>query len=333
MAEPGSFHLDFEPTVAHINFLSENNIERQDELFGVERFKGLPMVQKFSLAHHVLMAGFFAEELSVMGHDVDPGRALWKGEYHDEPERVTGDVPTPEKRAMSSEEREKFEAWELEIMQDFEPKLDKPTWADSATQLYVDHRRKETVEDRIVNFFDKWDASNEAVHEIVCGDGGDEFSEILGRYKEIIAELRGQNLDWLEPIEKLFGEEVFTVPDPGTLTKKTLEDMSYASAKSFIEEIAKGNPFSYTFWLAFNSYLSGLGFLLMTFPGWEEKMPPKVLRAIELVKGGKNEYISPSGLVIPGREEEAAMKFARSLSIRSISSLFDIFDRRIDNQA
>lgn len=319
--------LSADPTIAHINFGSKDNLKRAEELTSIPRFQGTEMEQRTTDGEHIIrVIGFStiaSEALLESGFPINQSIVMWNADYHDEPERGTGDVITPVKMAMTAQEKEAFDAWEMEIMHELEETLDKPTWAQSAAGIYEKYRRKDTVEARLVNFFDKWDASNEAVHELICGGAGKDFDVILGRYQKIIADLREKNQDWLPIVENFFGEGIFSVPTREEIQRRQLEDVKFDTVGSFLNSIIEGNPDSYGLWLGFNSYFWSTAFIERTFPGWVDKIPQPIIRAARLVEAGISEYRTPAGLIIDTDETRRAMRFAESMKVRSTLSLLE----------
>jgi 5'-deoxynucleotidase YfbR-like HD superfamily hydrolase len=309
------------PRIDRAPFLKTHSHKRLGQLLDVPRFQGAEMTQRTSVLHHTLRVtgstAIISEILLEAGTPIDQFKAMYMADMHDDPERSdpAGDIPTPVKRQWTDEERRKFKEREIEAIRNSGEELDIPSWVESAADLFTEYREGQTLEARVVNYLDKWDAVNEVTHELVAGDNQAEFAQILERYRAIMAELETPNSDWLPIVRDFLGTDVFTVPNLTDIHKKTVQDLSFESSDSLISSLCKDNPQGYFFWIALNRVVHNINFLDLTFPGWVEQIPPQIQQAIEAVKQRKDFLATPSGLIIASGEATKAMNFAREMNL------------------
>ena len=134
----------------------------------------------------------------------------------------------------TEERRVEFEEQEAAAIRELGPTLDIPTWAKSAEAIFAEYRKGETLEARVIQYLDKWDGMNEATHELVCGDNVTDFVPILERYREILAGLEERNVDWLPVVRDFLGTDIFSVPTPPDLHRKTVDDLDFTSADNLV---------------------------------------------------------------------------------------------------
>jgi len=317
------------PNIAHINFSSEENLQRGEELADLPRFQEVEMTQRTTVMHHSLRVNIegtvIADILLEAGVRVDQEKVMFMSDYHDDAERKdpAGDIPTSTKAQWTKEERAEFERRETEIIKGLEPSLDKPAWAKSAEALFTEYREGKTLEARLIQYLDKWDGMNEATHELICGDNMTDFVPILHRYQGRLLELEEKNADWLPVVRDFLGVDIFRVPEPPELHKKTVGNLDFTNADSLLGSVCDGNPKSYLWWMALSKAVYRRYFLEFTFPGWMDKMPQPIIAAIDAIKEGHDFVATPSGLLVVSDETTKAMMFAKSLDQNHLSKILE----------
>ena len=277
---------------------SPEDIDRDAGLFGIRRFGAIAeMAQRTTVLDHSIrvmsISVRFAEMLLALGVKMDMPRIIFISPHHDDPEIKTGDYPTPVKTHATPEERARMDAEELEAAAAIEHLVAKPSFVRSFSEIMAEYRQQATVEDRLVNFVDKFDGLNEAIHEVVTGTNKVGFRQVIEEYRPIFTKLREKNRDWQEVVENFVGPNFFDFPDPDSLTPKSIEDVNFSTAGRFIESIAAGNPDSYKLWLIFGKAAFRLRFLEHFLPAWTNLIPKPVLDDITRVKHGEPRIILP----------------------------------------
>lgn len=171
-----------------------------------ERYEGVPMINRTNLLIHSLRVKALAQAVGIVIDeridaqlegleprdkisDFDHFLVVTGSDQHDVVELITGDYPSPTKRAMTTEERKKLEEQEdqaaVKICQGYFG-FTKPEQIQRYVDLLKQLRKKDTVEAQIVNVADKWDALGEKLHEICCGN--ESFMPFLENSRQIFAE-------------------------------------------------------------------------------------------------------------------------------------------------
>lgn len=307
------------PSIAHIDFLSDINRKRAQELLNLPRFQGVEMTQRTTVMHHSLRVigevTVISEILLEAGITLDQEKTMFMADFHDDAERrdPAGDIPTSVKMQWTEERRAEFEEQEAVAIRELQPTLDIPIWAHSVEAIFAEYRKGETLEARVTQYLDKWDGMNEATHELICGDNVTDFVPILERYRGILADLEERNADWLPVVRDFLGTDIFSVPTPPELHRKTVDDLDFTSADNLVGSVCDGNPKSYLLWIAFNKAIHTRAFLDLTFPGWIDKFPQTIVAAVDAVIKGQSFITTPSGLAVVSDETTRAMGFAKSL--------------------
>ena len=319
---PPEGYLDH-PDVAHIDWFSANELKRALLLRNTPRYTAIEnMTHRQSVLEHSVRvansASLLAQLLYSKGFDIDPRRALFMGDHHDDPEILTGDIPSPVKRNATGQEKERLETGEKLASMLVENLIAKPRSIPRFfPDIFQELKDQQTLESRVVNFADQWDGLSEAIREVICGDFPEPFVRVIEDYRPVFVNLLETNKEWLARISEIFGENTFAFPDPSSLVPKNLDDLDYNSGDSFIDSITAGNPKTYRLWLRFHKALFRINFLSAIFPGWINKFPKAVLNDIESVKSGTE--TRTSGLVVPRQLDISNVTFGQSLALDTFS--------------
>lgn len=293
--------------LAHIDFHSPKEQERARRLLAIPRFGTIEkMTHRTNVLLHEMRvansANLLAKAFLAFNKDQEPidlRKVVFFADHHDDPEMETGDIPTPSKINATEEERKTMEADERAATAKVDHLVSKPLWARSFPEEFEEYKSQKSLEARIVNYADKCDGLNEAVHEVVCGENKEKFRRVVEGYRQTFEDLNKKNENWLEIIKPFFGQDAFDFPNPQALVPKNPSDLNYKTVWDFMKSIGEGNPRSYFLWLRFNKSLFGLDFFEFTFPGWMDKFPQEVLDDIKRVKNKEPFKKSKSGLLIP----------------------------------
>lgn len=191
------------PDIAHIDFASSLEIERGNRLHAIPRYGTIEnMTHRTTVLLHAIRvanhAKFFARAfmtLSKNQQDIDLRKITFFGDHHDDPEMETGDIPTPLKITATDDEKRVMEANEKLAAAKVDRLVSKPLWARSFPEEFEEYKSQKSLEARMVNYADKWDGLQEAVHEVVCGDNKEKFKKVVEDYGDIFDELNQSNQD------------------------------------------------------------------------------------------------------------------------------------------
>ncbi len=275
------------PDYIHMDWFSPEVLARDKALENIPRFGSIAeMTHRPTVAAHSMKVPFFSfyigQALMEAGVELDQPKLVYMGQHHDDVEIVTGDIPSPKKRTANRTERRRMQKEEKEAIRQLEGTIPKPLWLGSVEGLMDEYRGQDTLESRIVNYFDKWDGLHEAVNEVVCGDNGEKFKEVIGDYKVEFDELNKNNRDWQQIATYIFGQSIFQFPNPDALQAKTLTDVDFSNAVTMAASLAKDNSFDYYWWLFMNTAIFKTWFFDYVLPGWKEDLPKEVKDDFEL---------------------------------------------------
>lgn len=192
-----------------------------EDLAEIKRFGAeAVMVHRPDLLTHSLrvrsLAYLLAEHLEHQETYSDYVRLGHLALSHDNPEVITGDIPSPEKSVMSLEEKARLRSQELVATH----RLSKRYVPEEFRGLYLDlHHEvseKKTVEAQVVKVADVWDGLCETLNEIRCGN--DAFYPVLENYRKIF-----ENLHEYEPwqgVASFFGfDDIPTRKEAGRMPR------------------------------------------------------------------------------------------------------------------
>jgi 5'-deoxynucleotidase len=252
------------------------------DLREVERFQGLPMIHRTTLHDHTTRvrgaALHIASSLQRQGTSLDVPKLIRLAQHHDDPEIITGDIPSPVKRAMSTDQRTALKAVEDQAAL----VLAKRYFPDHLQAKYLaDYQEigaKKTSEAQIVDLADKWEGLSETIHEIRCGN--EVFYPVLENYADIFDGLKIHPL-W-DVVSSLPQLQLDTIPTPEEASQipRVSLDLLSQGAEAFRRAALDPNvPAFYNTWrnislTAFHTPGSAL------FPGWRNELVAAGLMSI-----------------------------------------------------
>lgn len=173
-------------------FAPKGEERRIQDLEQVLRFEQAEkVIHRNNLHTHMLRVSYLSHDLAqhlkqTHSLPVDPSKTHRLARYHDDPEVITGDIPTPIKYSMKPHERQKLRKAEEEAIKALATRYFGLNPLNRRRRQYLqdqlDMTKKETLEARIVNIADKIEGLCETIHEIRCGNAT--FHQILNNYRK-----------------------------------------------------------------------------------------------------------------------------------------------------
>ena len=147
--------------------------EWQEALGGIPRFHKMEMIHRTSLLTHAYRVRQISLGIGRVcteaGYEINQSTIARRSLHHDDPEVETTDIPSPEKRAMTPEQKAQLRSEEMDAARRLAIKF-----TTLPRETYISDQeegsRKETVEDQIVDVADKLDGLCETLHELRCGN-------------------------------------------------------------------------------------------------------------------------------------------------------------------
>ncbi len=239
----------------------------------IKRFSAVPdMIHRTDLWTHArrtaylgaLLGGMVAREEKL---DIDINKIFRMGYHHDDPEFITGDLPSPLKQALSQEEKQALKGDEARAI-----KALALLFGHNRPEGYLsDHHEmtaKESPEAQILDIADKLDGLGETLHEIRCG-GNPAFIKVLRDYRRLLDEFgkkydiwnRLRNHPWL-------GMSKFpTLNQANSIPKIKLEDMKEKN-KAWEKLLEGPMPQFYRTWLELSMKIFDVRTEKFLLPGW-----------------------------------------------------------------
>jgi len=149
--------------------------ERKNKLKSIKRYNhNEPMFYRTHLGMHARRVCWLVEELLQIAKQedsqLDPEKARALALVHDDTEIITGDVISPDKKAMSLEQKQALQKREEEAIQFLAKTFPKEFHSYNYEELLREAQAKESKEAQLVNIADKFDAFGEALHEVFAGN-------------------------------------------------------------------------------------------------------------------------------------------------------------------
>lgn len=262
-------------------FGTNREARRIQDLEQVLRFdQAERVIHRNNLHTHMLRVSYLSYELALhlqtnYALRVNPARSQRLALYHDDPEVITGDIPTPIKYSMQPHERMQLRKAEEEAVRALATRYFGLNPLSKKRRQYLEDQRdmtkKESTEARIVNIADKMEGLCETIHEIRCGN--DTFYPILDNYRSFFTSF----------IPK---EPLFKIVNASNTYRLTLESIPTIDEARFLKPITlsvyKTDPD--TFWSnTFDENLPGFykKWLIITasklsfaalFPSWKRQI-------------------------------------------------------------
>lgn len=190
------------------------------------------VIHRNNLHTHMLRVGYLSYDLAryiQQNHDlhVNPIRAQRLALYHDDPEVITGDIPTPVKYSMRPQERMKLRKAEEEAVKALATRYFGLNPLSKKRRQYLEYQRdmtkKESTEARIVNIADKMEGLCETIHEIRCGN--ETFYQILNNYRKFFQTF-------------ISNEPLFEIVNADTTYRLTLETIPTVNQVQMLQPIS-----------------------------------------------------------------------------------------------
>lgn len=254
---------------------------RVQDLEGVLRFdQAEKVIHRNNLHTHMLRVGYLSSDLAkhlLANYDlkVDPVKTKRLAQYHDDPEVITGDIPTPIKYSMKPHELLELRKAEEEAVRALANRYFGLNPLSRKRRQYLqdqhDMTKKETTEARIVNIADKIEGLCETMHEVRCGNLI--FDEILNNYRSFFKSfIPNEPLFELvnaDPLYKVTMETIPTVEEAKKLQPIRLKDFRKDPDLFWNAVFDKNLPSFYKRWL----YVSAVKFASQSvFPGWKKEI-------------------------------------------------------------
>ena len=263
--------------ISLLNYRGE--ARRVQDLESVLRFdQAEKVIHRNNLHTHMLRVGYFSAALAThlrTNYDVhvDPEKTQRLAHYHDDPEIITGDIPTPIKYSMKPHERLALRKAEEEAIKELATRyFSVNPW--KKRQYLSDQRDmtdKTSTEARIVNIADKIEGLCETLHEIRCGN--ETFDKILNNYRAFFASfIEKEQLFELVNADNTYKVTMDSIP---TVTSaRALESISLETFRSdpelFWKDVFADNlPGFYKQWLIVSATKLETRAL---FPGWKKEL-------------------------------------------------------------
>lgn len=280
------------PYTLSVESLTNPNFDRglrdwTRKLFKVERYSGLDMIHRPNLLIHSMRVKSLSQGLGVvldragtqdLALDFDHFKVVTLADQHDVAEIVTGDILAPDKRRMSSKQRKSLMQKEitasLEICrQYFTPVTDETINRYLALQLEV--QGKNTIESRIVNVADKWDALGEKLHEIACGNF--EFIPLVENSREVFEDFKQYDFwKYIGGDSRLMLNDIPSSVELQYLSRIDRTKIDDDNFENSVQSQIKDWPICYRSWLE----LSFINFWKFSpqfiFPGWYPGLEQKL---------------------------------------------------------
>lgn len=162
------------------------------DLSQVKRFREDPMTCQATVYDHTLrvegLAAYFGEYLERRGVKVNQEKLLFQARHHDDPEIITGDIISPRKGAMTSDEREELRVAEERAIAILAERYFPEQMRLLYTSRYHEMEAKQSTEAQVVDIADKLDGTLETIRELRAGN--ERFVPIFNRYRGIIRQFQ-----------------------------------------------------------------------------------------------------------------------------------------------
>ena len=235
------------------------------------------VIHRNNLHTHMLRVSYLSYNLAQHLHEsydlqIDPVRAQRLALYHDDPEIITGDIPTPIKYAMNPHEKLALRRAEEEAVRKLATRYFGINPWNRKRQQYLEYQKdmtkKESPEARVVNIADKIEGLCETIHEIRCGNNT--FSLILNNYRHFFDSFIANEplFDFVnaDPTYKITLNTIPTAEEAKSLQKITVGVFKQDQTKFWQQVFAPTLPNFYKQWLL----VSATKFQKQAlFPGWK----------------------------------------------------------------
>jgi 5'-deoxynucleotidase YfbR-like HD superfamily hydrolase len=259
--------------------LFEGLFKRAGDLERVPRYSALEMIHRTDLRLHttrtVPLVDDVAQVLRGLGITIDKDKAKVLLSLHDDPEVITGDIPSPVKLVMNDAEKAALDEKERQAT----IALSERYFPGKLQEQYVEYARevqeKQTVEAQAVDIVDKWDGLCETLHELRCGNNV--FLKPLENYRSLVIPRLQRHQIW-EPVSThpdIQLQRIPTIEDAHAFPKISIDTYTNYGAEAFWRQVMDPNvPEFYKRWVnctlfgGINPYKGAASL----FPGWKEQL-------------------------------------------------------------
>lgn len=254
---------------------------RKQDLERVLRFdQAEKVIHRNNLHTHMLRVGALSADLAQhlltnYDLDIDPIKTKRLALYHDDPEVITGDIPTPIKYSMKPHERIKLRQAEEDAVKALATRYFGLNPLSRKRRQYLKDQRlmteKACIEARVVNIADKMEGLCETIHELRCGNKT--FEEILNNYRSFFVNFLPKEplfeLVNADPAYKITLDTIPTIEELRTLKPITIEILKKDPAVFWSNVFNPNLPGFYKKWL----YVSAAKLAKpILFPGWKKEL-------------------------------------------------------------
>ena len=250
-----------------------NAIWKQD-LSYIVRFSQEPMIHRSTVYEHVVRVMYLSEKVGQLmdfelnRNDIDITQLVHYAQIHDDPEVITGDIPSHHKSALTPSGKMQLHLAEKEAIQT----LAKRYYKSQEQQKEYIHNWEEftsmnSLEAQIVNIADKWDATCEVLTDIRYGNNTEAIFRILERYRTIFKSF--QHKEVLEILSLIIPIEIPSDEDARNLPK--IENNYFEESQQNLDTLTQKSlfpptlPLFYDFWLQINNANA-----LTIIPSWNK---------------------------------------------------------------
>lgn len=253
-------------------------LKKMQDAHRFERHDG-PMMHRTDMFTHLRRVAYIADHLGFYlvaeGHEqarkTYRGRIFRKAYHHDDPELITGDLPTPVKLAMSPEERAVFKQEERESVRlvasrylSFSSERSFNDYLEEQDELLD----KKTFDARLIDVADKLDGLGETLHELRCGN--ESFQKVYKVYRDEVFP-KFENYDFWEILKRDPAIMLGNFPTNEDVSKMPIlkpEDLHSRDELQVDLLEAEGLPRWYRSWTSITLNHFDINPEKFLFPGW-----------------------------------------------------------------
>lgn len=189
--------------------------------------------------------------------------------HHDDPEYLTGDIPSPTKQQMTEEEKNRLKEAERHgvsiVRHTFFPNITLQTFQD----IFEEYEEQRTIESQITKAADRLDALGEILNELLCGNEHKEFW--LDSFRNIQGYLVDfDKYDWWQYIKQDPQIALDRLPDESDIGGDAKIKFNDLDSPNAVANLAKdqGLPSFYRNWIKLSMETFEKDPAKYIFPGW-----------------------------------------------------------------
>lgn len=167
--------------------------EAMMRMHSIPRFSEVPMIHHNSVMEHSLRLRLSCMHMSdylrkVHGLTLDGAKLDRFSQYHDYPEMLTGDIPTPIKASLSEAEKTSLKETERKAITQIAEAI-APDFVDLFQDDFDELTQKTSNEAQLLDIADKLDGFCEVITDIRCGNDTPEVDQVYANYLKVIKDL------------------------------------------------------------------------------------------------------------------------------------------------